>query len=307
MTWLFIALAAATTDHLDDSLAWRWEEPHRYYLETKVQLPSLMWFAKRFNEQARVAAFEVRLVTSCAPGERVGRVMEVYCRLDDVGIRASGTVQEEGLLQPILEEMDERLTGARVQLQVRPDGRLVNIDLEDLDRRNRRIGQVNENIRLVVSRAFAGFDLPLPRVSTDPQWVQRSAWLMRAPATQGSIGVSDLVHAQHGGALVEIISGGRGLIVPADSGNQYDARFEGRASFDRRRGELLDREWTVVGAPTPSSTLAEGTEGYPYIQQGRLYSLAGADVDPSVGLTEALPPRETATALQADYFLGLTP
>jgi len=288
--------------------AWDWSVPHRFYLESEVRLPYLMWFAKQFNEQARVTAFEVRMVADCVPGVEGKRRSEVLCTVADVALDASGMSQEAGLLQPILEELDERLTGTVVQLQMRDDGRIANIDLEAIDRRNRRVGRMNENLRLVVSRAFAGLDLPLP-VHDDPQWVQHDAWLMKAPASQGSIGTAQIVHnrGQTDGRQLQIITGGRGIIVPANSGNQYDARMVSETWFDRDAGRITDRVWTVVATPTPSSAIAEGTAGYPYLQQGRILAL-GADQDYPVGETREHPPLdEDPTAIQQWQTLGLIP
>jgi hypothetical protein len=79
------------------------------------------------------------------------------------------------------------------------------------------------------------------------------------------------------------------------------------AWFDRAAGRLSDRTWTVVATPTPSSALAEGTAGYPYLQVGRLVAL-GPDQDYPVGETKALPPLdEDPTAIQQWQVLGLIP
>lgn len=309
LTIVAMLSAAQAAPASDAGLAWDWSVEHRFFLESEVRLPYLMWFAKQFNEQARVSAFRVRVVADCVPGDPGRRVREVLCDIEDVSLTASGVAQEEGLLQPILEELDERLSGATVQLQVRDDGRLVNIDMEDLDRRNRRVGRMNENLRLVVSRAFAGLDLPLPPNADDPQWVQHDAWLMKAPAAQGSIGSARIVHnrGDDDGRLLQIVTGGRAIIVPALTGNQYAARMTSEAWFDRHTGALTDRSWTVIAAPTPSSAIAEGTAGYPYLQVGHVVALA-PDQSYPVGASEALPPLdEDPSAIQQWQTLGLIP
>ena len=309
ITSMLLSSALAVQQAAPESLEWDWSEPQRYYLETEVRLPYLMWLGKQFNEQARVNAFQLRLVTDCVPGAEGKRRSEVFCTIEEIGIKASGVRQEQGLLQPILEEIDERLTGTVVQLEVRHDGRLANIDLEKLSRRNRRVGRINENLRLVLTRAFAGLDLPMPRRADDPQWVQHDAWILRAPAAQGSVGTAQLVH-QWGDELAgrhQIVSGGRAIIVPANSLNQYDARMTSEAWFDSVNGRLIDRVWTMAAGPTPSSALAEGTAGYPYLQVGRLAAL-GADQSHPVGETEELPPLDDdPTALQQWQVLGLVP
>ncbi len=260
---------------LDEAIRWDWEQPHRYFIQTHVQLPEMIWLAARMNKQARIDLFDLRLVTECAPGRPLNKnKWEVVCEIEDVALSAEALPQEEGLVQPIVEELDERLTGAKVQLQVRPDGRMVNIDLEDIDRVNRRFGRINENLRLILTRGFAGLDLPLPE-SNERGWYQHSSWLMRAPAADGSAGSSEIVHKLIGasGNAVTIASSGRAMIVPGEGENKYDTRMGGEATFDRRSGQLLERSWTMAGGPTASSRIAQGTEGYPYLQQGYIVAL----------------------------------
>ncbi|MBX2800967.1 MAG: hypothetical protein KTR31_25020 [Myxococcales bacterium] len=298
------------SDEFEGGLQWDWGRSHRYFIETKTQLPMMMWFAAKFNKQARVDWFDLRLVTECAPGVvETRRTWEVSCTIEDLALSAMGLPQEAGLLQPILDETDERLTGAVVQLQVRNDGRIVNIDLERLERRNRRFGQINENLRQVLSRAFAGLDLSLPEREADIGWVQNSGWIMRVPTAVGSSGNSELVHkiVSESGPVATIQSGGRALITPGDSANKFSTRMSGEATFDRRTGRLLDRTWTLMGHPTASSPIANGTEGYPYLQQGRVVSLSeGQTWD--VGDSREIPAnRDGQSAIQQTFFLGLRP
>ncbi|MEQ1501757.1 MAG: hypothetical protein ABMB14_05980 [Myxococcota bacterium] len=287
---------------------WDWSRTHRFYLESQVQLPLVMWLATPFNHQARTTGFDLRIVTTCADAQvETRRTVQVDCRLDDVALSAAGLVQEEGLLQPILTELDEALTGSVVQLQMHADGRIANIDLEGgLDRRNNRVGQINENLRLVVSRAFAGLDLGLPESSDDAAWVQYQSWLMRTPSADGSSGGSQIVHrvTARDGAFATIDSGGRGIIVPGEGENKYDTRFTSHTAFDLRTGRISDRTWTIIGGPTSSSSIAFGAAGYPYIQQGRVVALTG-DRTWDVGPSEELPAGSVVqTAIQAGPVLG---
>jgi hypothetical protein len=296
--------------HAEDAIAWDWSRSQRFYLESQVRLPMFMWFATPFNHQARATAFEIRVVTTCGPGTPLARgSFEVLCTLDDVGLVASGMSQEEGLLAPIVQELDDILTDASVQLVFRPNGRLANIDLEDVSRRNHRVGVINENLRLVVTRAFAGLDLLLPETVESGPWPQYGAWLMQAPSPFGSSGNSEIVHTivESDASGLAIVSGGRGLISPGEGLNQYDTRMTGRAVFDPRTGRLLDRSWTVVGAPTASSYISFGAAGYPYLQQGRVVALSG-DETWDVGKSAELPAGEAAqTAIQQDFHLGADP
>lgn len=294
------AVEALPADHL-------WARTHRYYLETQVDLPNILWLATPYNHQARATAFDLRLVTRCSDGALESkRVVQIHCTLEDVALSARGLPQEAGLLGPILAELDDELTGSVVQLQLHEDGHLVNIDLENaIDRRNRRIGRINETLRLIVSRAFAGLDLA--RGGDEEVWVRYSSWLLRAPSAAGSTGGAEVVNraVERSGAFVRIQSAGRGLIVPSDGLDKFDARLVAEAWVDGA-GKITDRTWTVVAAPTASAFIAEGTEGYPYIQRGRLVALAEGD-EWSVGESRELPPSTGPSALQLYDAGGLTP
>ena len=288
---------------------WDWSYPHRYALETEVRLPELIWLGSRFNEQARIDVFDLRLLVQCAPGLRESRrVWEVLCVLEEVGFRAEAYPSERGLVQQIVQDIDTRLTGAQVQLQVRNDGRLIDVDLEAVNRRNRRFAWINENVRLLLSRAFAGLDLPLPRRNMERGWVQHSSWIMRAPAMQGSSGTSDIGHqvTEVSSTAITIQSAGRGLIVPGEGANKFYSRVVSETTFDHVHGRMLDRTWTLVGGPTASSLIAQGLEGYPYIVNGRLIALSeGQTWD--VGESQELPQQNGGRSAIQQSFMGQRP
>ncbi len=288
-------------------LAWDHSTSKRFYIETQVRLPLISWWATKFNKQARVSAYDLRLVTRCAPGiPDHKRSVEVMCTLDDVALQAAGLPQEAGLLEPIIAELDARLTGSVVQLQIRNDGQLMDIDVEELDRRNRRVGRMNENLRLTLARAFAGLDLTL---DDSRQWVQANPWLMKAPDAMGSAGGMEVIHQvnHREGGITAIETGGRGTIIPGDGLNIYDARIVGSATFDSDLGQLLERTWTVIGSPTASSRIAQGTAGYPYVQHGRLVALS-PDQAWDVGDSGEIAPSDfSPSAIQQHDILGTRP
>jgi hypothetical protein len=290
----------------NEVLGWDWSRTHRFALESQVQLPLFMWFATPFNHQARVMAFDLRLVTTCGNAQvETKRVVEVLCTIDDLALSAAGMPQEEGLLQPILTELDELLTGSSVQLRMNHEGRLVNIDLEGMDRRNQRTGRISENMRLVVSRAFAGLDLQLPR-GDELQWPQYDNWLLRAPSAEGTSGAAEVVHSRNSSeqGFLTIQSAGRGLIVPGEGENKFDTRMTSTAVFDLRTGRLSDRVWSVIGGPTASSWIAFGAAGYPYIQQGRVVALTENETW-NVGESLELEPGAVPSAIQQNMRLGV--
>jgi len=286
-------------------MSWDYTQPVRLGMHTDVVLPELMWFASGYNKEARVREFSLWLVADCAAGRATRRRVEVSCELDDVGIQAMSLPQEVGLLEPILGEIDARLTGVTVQLQMRADGSLKNVDIDGLDRRNRRFGRINENLRLVLTRAFAGLDLPLPERNADTGWVQSRSWLLSAPAAVGTAGIAQLAHkvVAREGSRVFVASAGRGLVVPREGANKYDMRLESQATLDTESGTLVERTWRMAGGPTPSSSIAQGFEGYPYLQRGRIVALDAEDTW-DVGATKEIPPTNSGLSALQQSFLG---
>lgn len=305
--------AAAENGDGPTELAWNWDEPRRIYIEAEVLTPQPIWFTAEFNKEQRAIAFQVRAVLACGGGEvERKRVREVLCAIEDIGVQAAGMPAKEGLLQPILEELDDRLSESQAQLQVRVDGRIVNLDMEGLDRRNRRVGAMNENLRLVMSRALAGLDLEFPdsSVSLDEVWPQYHNWVMQAPSAVGTSGMSELLHKLRevrpdGTVLIE--TGGRGMIIPGETTNKYDTKVVAFAIFDPEEGFLVERTWAATGIPTASSGSNEGGAGLHYIQRGRM-KLLGPDEQVDVGETaEVSPPGVAPTTLQLWPSLGATP
>lgn len=309
------ALDEARAPAADDvaGLEWRWDKPHRYYLEAEVRLPQVMWFMSEFNKEERAIAFQVRTIFDCDAGvQERKRVREVTCRIDDIALTGAGLPKKQGMLEPILLEFDERLTAASMSLQIRNDGRIVNIGLDDLDRRNRRGGAIIENLRLILARSLAGLDLqfPKPNQVADGVWAQYDNLLMQAPSMLGTAGSSEVVHKvverRPDGTLV-IESAGKGVIVPGGGANAYATSMAAFGTYQPELGVLLERSWTVEGKPTAGSVVSQGFEGLPYIQRGRLKLLGqGEQVD--VGETrEVTAPGVTPSALQQWPVLGATP
>jgi len=306
-TLLLVGLTgpASAADHL----GWDWSRTHRYYIGVQVQLPTSEWIATQYNHEARISAYDLQLVTTCSDAQVESRhVVQVDCRLDDVALSAAPLEQDVGLVQPILDQLDQSLTGAVVQLQMRDDGRINDIGLDAITHVDPRTGFINETLRLIVSRAFAGLDLSLPDDDALKSWAQYRSWLMRTPSIDGSsagIEIVNRVRTVRDGET-EITSVGRGTIAPGEGIDKYDTRLASDTAFDTRFGRISDRTWTVAGGPTASSLIAQGVAGYAYLQQGHLVALLGRDTW-DVGPSVELPPTDARTAIQPGNFGGMVP
>ena len=309
---LFGLIFSPAAHAVDTDLAWDWEQKHRWHMAVEVHLPVKMWFNAEFNTEVRAVAYQVRSVLDCAPGTpELRHVYEVYCTIEDIALIAAAHPGDAGLMLPVLQELDEVLTGAGLQLQVGDNGRLRNVDLEGVRRPNRRLSERTENLRLVLARMVAGLDLhlPRPRKTEGDFWVQYRDVVLDSPSGTGTAGGVEVVHraSTREDGLIGIVTSGRALVMPVDiQGNMYDTRYEAEGLFRPGQG-LVYRAWTTVGTPTASSPIALGGRGIDYLQKGEITALAPGE-KPSVGETrEVNPPDITQTALQNWVTLGQGP
>ncbi len=308
-----LALPLATPAHAGP---WVDGEAQRLELGVDVQLPRFLWFVADFNEQARATAFQVHAVMDCLP-ERISRKrLEVACTIDDISLAAAPMPSEVGELEPVLTEMDRKLTGATLVLEVREDGRITNLALRQAqvrDQRNRRIRQMDENLRLILARLVAGLDLEQPRkgLQDGATWAQRQTLLTQAPSTLGTLGATELIHQVQRveDGRIEVVSAGEAVIAPANAftdapADLFDTELAARAWLTPE-GRLRSRTWGVVGRPTPSSALADGTAGLPYTQRGVLRALEPGET-PELAPTREIAPGQGPSAIQSETSWGET-
>lgn len=263
-----------------------WSAPRRYHIESEVHLPQPIVLAADNNKSARVLGWQLRMVLDCSAGVvETRRIREITCEVEDAGLLAAAYAPDQGRLGEILPEIHEKLLGAVVQLQVRDDGRVINVDLDDVRRDSSRMGRILENLRLMVARGVAGLDQQAP--DGQAQQVQYAGQLLALPSHIGSPGGMEIVHEVQsvrpdGWAVISTV--GRGtVVIPTDDArfeNAWSVRLSATSGWDTKTGGLASRRWLVVGDPTPGSLISEGFAGQPYLQAGTLTRLSpGATVD----------------------------
>ncbi|TVQ92570.1 MAG: hypothetical protein EA397_07105 [Deltaproteobacteria bacterium] len=288
----------------------------RIYIDSSVRLPLFMWFLSDFNREVRVTGFDIELVMTCTGESTNRRNTEVRCRIDDAALQGIPLPAERGRLGPVLEEMKDKMVGSVLVLQVRKDGKVRNVNLREAyrdGRQHRRIRLMNENLRLVLSRAIAGFDLQRPKGPLKPEmtWGQRDTLLTAAPVTVGTLGSTQIVHQSREGegGYVLVRSDGEAMIAPAgirggEPRNFFEARIAVESVHEPETGRVSARAWTVVAEPTASSAIAEGFRGIPYVQNGRMVALKDHEV-PELRKTEEIDPDgPQASALQVSDSQG---
>jgi hypothetical protein len=250
----------------------RWDNT-RWSVRTELFLPFRLPLNMELNKGFQTYAVQMETVFVCNKTWKLGRRhMEVDCVIEDFAMRSlvrekKPKPQRIEDMRQVLQELDERLTGARIQLQVADDGRVTNFDLEGLKKDNRRLAEMHEVQRQLMRQVLAGFHLRLRReaVLKEGQWHEYNSELMTIPVPPeltASAGSSLLVHylnAYEGYAMVQSI-GEAGLFIDYGGGREvtYSANFDGVALFDPEDGFMVERVWTLRGTPTASAQFGLG-------------------------------------------------
>lgn len=298
------AHAQSDLDVTEEIVVWgdlfaRWDDT-RWMIATEVAMPFRITLAKDENLEFQTQEFQVRAIFGCSKDWKLNkRKYEVGCEIEDFAIKAA--VAEERVLdadidraQSVLDEIDAKLTGAAVQLQVADDGRVLNLDLEGLPKNNRRQSQVHETLRQIMSRLVVGFNLKLQRYNQLHQgkWVEYNSSIMTMPlppGVSGNLGSNMLVHYLNRFQNQIIVqSVGKGMTTVgldrAYGPTNYETDLIGVSLFDQDDGFMTERVWALEGQSTAS---AQFDNGGTYFHAGKIYLIGDRD-RPTCGRTEVV-------------------
>lgn len=254
MWWVLLSSAAFA----EGDLAWSWKPQSSvsYHIETLVDTPrSRTWYAEE-NRFARAVKQMLILDVSCQ-GITEGKTVQVDCTIDEIEFKGRAVPGEEEDLQAIMTTDAARLKGKTVRLTTRADGRIRNVDVQDLPAPSGRLGLINNGLRSMVSRAFAPFDVQLPKAGADKgkAWKHKgmplSMVLMTDQGTSGSVVMKHRVTETQAG-FKRLSSSGRGMVAEGSMMEQGTSSMltieaSGRAQFNTALG-LMD--WSEASSET---------------------------------------------------------
>lgn len=290
---LFIAsLASAGTP-----LAWHWPEGqvHRYIIANQVDLSAELLVAGEENQDERVLGWMADLNLLCTGVSERKRAFEVSCVIEDFRMRPKPLPGDRNQIQAAVDAWDRMLTGARIELVLRPDGRLTDYSLAGVDTKNAnlRTRWITQVQREVLGRSLAGLEVVLPKKGElASSWQGTHGLAMTVPSTVGTVGAVDLrakataVDERE----VTLAIAGEGTRGPRIDGpaNLWRFAYAAEAVFDRRRGVLKRQEVRVRGELTPSSPLAVSMRPLPYVQTIAVRRLEPTTQYPAFGPNEVL-------------------
>jgi len=197
----------------------RWDDT-RWIVEMEQVIPAGLQLQGTRNVGFWTQAVQTRAVLACDKEWKLGKKSwEVACEIEDIGLLATtryerASVREIQRMNRVLEEIDDKLTGAKLQLQVGARGTVQNIDIEGLTANNRDQARSNEALRQMLFGMAAGFHMKLDKGHlAAKEWVERGSRMMDVASVRGSAGSSVLEHGVtwHGENLL-VQTRGRGTI-----------------------------------------------------------------------------------------------
>lgn len=190
--WLILAASAQSTPET----AW---PGSRWLVEIEETTPSPLELSAEENYSFRTRALQMQSVLACPKATPLGKNLEVECRFESVALRATPRSLDPGeALNPhnpeVLTNMVGRLAGTRVVFVMSPDGRVVTVDLPDIEVGNRRESESRETLRCLAFDVVSSFHLKRPE-DWKGGWTEKNSLLLRAPTRPASSGMSKTEHS----------------------------------------------------------------------------------------------------------------
>lgn len=304
----------------------RWDGT-RWYAETQIGFASPWILYAKADHEVRFSAMQLRADLACDKAWRRGaKGFEVRCPIEQISARGVTSFPSEPWADLVLQELDEMLTGATLELLVTQDGRLADLGLDGPPANNRRATVIHENARQLLLQLMSNFNLRLPPASALSQnsWVEYGSTLFLPPTlsvwsnlsyTCPKVGhlVGSLprpTSAFGGTSLVHQLTPYRGTLVLQSTGqgtvsdgyeqtrrdNFYALNFDGVSIFDPATGIMTERVYALRGETTASSAVEMTGSGNKYFHTGRI-QLLGDTASIATGFTGRVVFAQDAAAL----------
>lgn len=194
--------------------------PQTFHLEALLGTPQGYRLYGTNNIDARVVVTGMVVELSCT-GTPSARGTDVGCIIGSVDLGGTAFQGEEDKLEAILAEYDQKLVGARIDIDFGADGRVRTVDLEGLGKGQSRDAQIQEGLRQLFRRVISVFDWQLPKKGEDPGKIWKYSGLpllFELPSRSGTSGATVLkLHTlAPEGADLRIDSEGRGSVADQD-------------------------------------------------------------------------------------------
>lgn len=257
-----LSLILFVTNAQAQGMALDWKQPLRYRSEVQVLTPNGYLYKGRANVEARVTSHELAVDLECT-GSPQGGSTAVVCTVAAIDLGARPYPGDEADTELVLEEYRQWLAASTWQVRFGPDGRVMDVDLEGIEKSDDRMSEIHETLRQLARRVLTPLDLSMPQkaVAAGASWKQKGTPLLfQLMTTWGTAGGTVMRHRLESqqGMIVRIESEGRGnvatgLDLEVGSGETVNMIGGGYARVDTARGVILWRQVGVSGELTASS------------------------------------------------------
>ncbi len=249
---LFMSLGAAEAGEL----SWRWEGEQRFRSELVIETPLSFTYIGAANLEARAVQTVIAAEYRCTP-TAVKKGWELDCAYTRVEMKGKALGKEQEKLNAIFAEYQRLLSSAHLQIQVRPDGGMRDLDLEGVAKTNARQAEVQEILRMLSRRVVLPLFVSTPKDGVDPG----KAWkhsgfhpafeLLDLASTTGGVVLETQVSKQVAGTWL-LTSQGRGSVatqieVEGGLGASTMMQVAGESRFDPKLGMVVYSEFLTVG------------------------------------------------------------
>ena len=292
----FSLLVASASPSLPE-VTWDWSQHHRFFVEAEVQLPERLWLEAEFNKNVRAVGWQLQAVLDCESSDGNARRRQVVCTIEDLGLRAATLRGDQGHALPVLEEYDAVLTGATLQLDLRPDGRIAHYEVQGVPTDNLRTRGRLQTMRLLLRPLAVALEVQVPLDGESP-WFMRDTQLCQYPTMWGTLAPVEgiAVGTMRAGDVLEIASSAKGTMSPGESANLITCDTTERAFFAVGRG-IARHTWEMYGDLTPGSPGSMGITTIPFTQRGQLVRLQPGEVATVMATEEYVPDKLPSGAL----------
>ena len=252
MSFAILLASLATVAQSADRPAWSWPEGERrrYYLESHGIVPNILPLYAPRNHITRFSRYEVAAVAVCsASNKKLGRQQDVRCDLEDFALRITPMKQDAHQAEPTLSQLEEIHEGLWAQMTFKDNGTLISFDIEGLPDVTERDRLVQQDMRLVLQRAFVGLQIAMPTTSDwSAPWVEKSALFTQPIGRRDA--VSRLEHTPSVDAdkgVVKITTEGIVTMRTSGGGANMHPSLKGGAGgvtiWDTQTHSMVGRQW----------------------------------------------------------------
>ncbi len=262
----FSSLASA------QSLEWKWDpaQPVTFHAETFINTPVGAHFRAAANVDARALTVAIASELSCV-GTPEKRGNAVVCTITDIAMQGRAFQGEQEKLDAVLGSYATSMSGARIEMRIRPDGHIMGLEIEGIETDISQSREALEHMRQLSRKIMAPLSISMPKEGDGSKpWKHKGLPLFfELITTSGTTGGVVLKYRSEGeapGGGVFVVGEGHGNLGSqnqtsgATTAGALNMVGASQTRFDTSAGLPLYSEVSVTGEPNAANAnIVSGT------------------------------------------------